>query len=158
MGKYEEDPTKPCNRVVTNYCYNIVNNYQGYLTGIDITYSSQEDISQIQDVFNYNDVRTVDNELLKSALIYGLAFEICYIDEDGKQRFKVLDSRECIPIYDNTLNQEVLAVIRFYWVDPMDTSKGYIVEVYDNDWVRSYKMNTGFSGLQFLGANRHYYD
>ena len=36
MGKYEEDPTKPCNRVVTNYCYNIVNNYQGYLTGIDI--------------------------------------------------------------------------------------------------------------------------
>lgn len=158
MGKYEEDPTKPCNRVVTNYCYNIVNNYQGYLTGIDITYSSQEDISQIQDVFNYNDVRTVDNELLKSALIYGLAFEICYIDEDGKQRFKVLDSRECIPIYDNTLNQEVLAVIRFYWVDPMDTSKGYIVEVYDNDWVRNYRMNTGFSGLQFLGANRHYYD
>jgi hypothetical protein len=63
------------------------------LTGQDITYTSPNDISAIVDILSYNDVRTEDSELLKQALIYGRSFEINYIDEDGKQRFKVLDTR-----------------------------------------------------------------
>lgn len=158
MKKFYEDPTKPCNRVVTNYCYNIVENYQGYLTGIDVTYSSENDISAIQDVLNYNDVRTEDNEFLRNALIYGVAYEINYIDEDTKQRFKVLDSRECIPVYDNTLNQNLLALIRFYPKDPLDTSLGYKVEVYDNQKCSVYNMSTGFSGLDWIEDVPHYYN
>jgi hypothetical protein len=63
------------------------------LTGQDITYTSPNDISAIVDILSYNDVRTEDSELLKQALIYGRSFEINYVDEDGKQRFKVLDTR-----------------------------------------------------------------
>nr|DAU58718.1 MAG TPA: portal protein [Caudoviricetes sp.] len=63
------------------------------MTGQDITYTSPNDISAIVDILSYNDVRTEDSELLKQALIYGRSFEINYIDEDGKQRFKVLDTR-----------------------------------------------------------------
>ena len=36
MRKYYTDTTKPCNRIVTNYCYNIVQNYLGYLTGQEV--------------------------------------------------------------------------------------------------------------------------
>ena len=36
MQKVATDIGKPCNRIVTNYCYNIVQNYLGYITGIDI--------------------------------------------------------------------------------------------------------------------------
>lgn len=98
MNKIATDVGKPCNRIVTNYCFNIVQNYLGYLTGIDITYSSPNDFDAIQDVLNYNDVRTEDNEYLRNALIFGKSYEINYIDEEARQRFKVLDSRECIPI------------------------------------------------------------
>lgn len=55
LAKFYEDQSKPCNRVVVNYCLSTVQNYQGYLTGKEITYSSPNDISQIQDVLNYND-------------------------------------------------------------------------------------------------------
>ena len=94
MNKIATDVGKPCNRIVSNYCFNIVQNYQGYITVIDISYLSQTNIDAIQDILNYNDVRTEDNELLRNALIFGKSFEINYVDEDAKQRFKVLDSRE----------------------------------------------------------------
>lgn len=158
MRKFYDDETKPCNRIVTNYCYNIVENYQGYLTGIDVTYSSESDISAIQDILNYNDVRTEDNEFLRNALIYGVAYEINYVDEDAKQRFKVLDSKECIPVYDNTLNQNLLALVRFYPRDPLDMTRGYKVEVYDSQKCDTYETDTGISGLRLVGTNPHFYN
>lgn len=158
MRKFYEDKTKPCNKVVTNYCYNIVENYQGYLTGIDISYTSDKDISVVQDILNYNDVRTEDNEFLRNALIYGVAYEINYVDEDTKQRFKVLDSKECIPVYDNTLNQNLLALIRFYPRDVLDMTRGYVVEVYDSKKCDTYYTSTGIAGLQFVNSIPHYFN
>lgn len=157
LRKMVNDPTKPCNRIVTNYCYTIVGNYQGYLTGQDITYTSPNDISAIVDILSYNDVRTEDSELLKQALIYGRSFEINYVDEDGKQRFKVLDTRQCIPVYDNTLNQNLLCVIRFYPIDQFDASNGYNVDIYYTDRIEHYTMNTGFTTLRFIGEEQHFY-
>ena len=157
LRKMVNDPTKPCNRIVTNYCYTIVGNYQGYLTGQDITYTSPNDISAIIDILSYNDVRTEDSELLKQALIYGRSFEINYVDEDGKQRFKVLDTRQCIPVYDNTLNQNLLCVIRFYPIDQFDVSNGYNVDIYYTDRIEHYTMNTGFTTLRFTGEEQHFY-
>lgn len=157
LRKMVNDPTKPCNRIVTNYCYTIVGNYQGYLTGQDITYTSPNDISAIVDILSYNDVRTEDSELLKQALIYGRSFEINYVDEDGKQRFKVLDTRQCIPVYDNTLNQNLLCVIRFYPIDQFDVSNGYNVDIYYTDKIEHYTMNTGFTTLRFIGEEQHFY-
>lgn len=43
-----------------------------------------------------------------------------YIDEEARQRFKVLDSRECIPIYSNDLNNDLLYVIRYYVADTVN--------------------------------------
>ena len=82
LGKQEiqtktvNDPTKPNNKITTNFCNSIVSTYSGYLTGIDITYTSDEDITAIQDILNYNDVSNEDAEMLKNALILGSAFEV----------------------------------------------------------------------------------
>lgn len=158
MRKRVKDNTKPCNRIVTNFCASIVGNYQGYLTGQEVAYTSPQDISAIMDILSYNDVRTEDSELLKQALIFGRAFEINYIDEDTKQRFKVLDSRECIPIYDNTLNQNLLCVIRFYPIDNFNISNGYWVDIYYDNRIEHYKMNSMFSSLQWVGEEAHYFN
>lgn len=157
MRKMVKDSTKPCNRIVTNFCYNIVTNYQGYLTGQDITYSSPEDISAIVDVLSYNDVRTEDNELLRQALIFGKAYEVCYIDEDNKQRFKVFDARQCFAIYDNTLSQNLLAVVRFYPIDVFDLTKGWNVDIYYSDRIEHYTAGNTLTSLRLIGEEKHFY-
>lgn len=76
LRKTVNDDTKPNEKVVSNYMYEIVNTYCGYLTGKDITYTSDDDITFIQDVLNYNDVSSADSLYLKNALIYGIAYEV----------------------------------------------------------------------------------
>lgn len=159
MNKIATDVGKPCNRIVTNYCFNIVQNYLGYLTGIDITYSSPNDFDAIQDVLNYNDVRTEDNEYLRNALIFGKSYEINYVDEEARQRFKVLDSRECIPIYSNDLNNDLLYVIRYYVADTINNDQDeYYIEVYGNDFIRKYKSSNAFATLSLLEEKPNIYN
>ena len=159
MRKVATDIGKPCNRIVSNYCYNITQNYQGYITGIPISYSSNSDFDAIQEVLNYNDVRNEDSELLRNALIFGRAFEINYIDEEGKQRFKILDSRSCIPVYDTSLNNDLLYVIRFYKIDNVDDrADRYCVEVYTSSTVRIYETTTQFSSFSFINEKEHHFN
>lgn len=76
LRKVVNDDTKPNNKIVTNYCNSIVATYNGYLTGKDITYTSDNDISDIQEILNYNDVSFEDNTLLKNSLIFGVSYEV----------------------------------------------------------------------------------
>ena len=62
LEKYVSDATKPNNKLVVNYCYDIVENYSGYISGIPIAYSSDEDITDILEILRYNDYHTEDNE------------------------------------------------------------------------------------------------
>ena len=156
MRKQASDVGKPCNRVMTNYCYNIVQNYKGYLTGIDIAYTSDQELDMVFDVLNYNDCHTVDSQLLQDALIYGVAYEISYIDEEGKQRFKTLNPMTCFPIYDNTLNQDLKYAVRLY-MDDLIEKDSYIVEVYSDKWIRTYKSTMGFKSFNLIKEEPHYF-
>lgn len=158
MRKTVNDETKPCNRIVTNFCDNIVTTYSGYMTGIDITYSSDEDIEEIQNILNYNDVGSEDTQLLEDALTFGVGYEVQWIDEESNQRFKTLDPRECIPVYENTLEEELAAVIRFYSIsnaNQMDFEN--YVEVYDARETRIYKADQAFAGLALLDYKPNFY-
>lgn len=64
MSRTQEDSTKPNNKIVKNYCSSIVRNFQGYLTGQPITYTSKdgEDVSPLLDVLKDNDYVNADSE------------------------------------------------------------------------------------------------
>lgn len=159
LRKTVKDKSKPCNRIVTNYCANIVSNYQGYLTGIPVTYKSEDDLEGIQQVLSYNDVQTADSQLLQAALVYGVAYEVNYLDRDKQQRFKTLDSRECFPVYDDTLDEELLYFIRYTAVDRLcGEPTAYQVEVYDREAITRYTCGPGFAGMLQQGEPQpHYY-
>lgn len=159
MAKSYADTKKPVSKILTNHCKNIVNTFQGYLTGVDIKYSSNSDISNIIDILNYNDVRNNDNEYLRQALIAGRAFELCYIDEDGKNRFKVLDNRNCIPIYSNDLNKELLYVVYFYRTEPINKETNeFIVYLYGVNDLKIYKSNDMFSSFELLDEQKNFFN
>lgn len=147
-SKYYEDQTKPCNRIVTNFCYNIVNNYLGYLVGTPISYKSDTDMQSVQDILNYNDINNTDRELLRNALIYGVGYEIHYIDKYKKQRFVVPDTVECIPIFNNSLENELVGFIRYTKKDNLQDSKGYNVEVYSETEKKLYETTNDFAFVQ----------
>lgn len=156
MKKQATDLGKPANKVVVNYCYNIVQNYRGYLTGIDIAYSSDKNIDQVFEVLNYNDVKQEDSNYLQDALVYGCAYEIAYIDEWGKHRFKTLDPKNVIPIYDDTLDQDLVYCIRF-WSNKIADKDFYIVEVYSKSEIKTYKSDMGFQTFELIKEEPHYF-
>lgn len=161
LKKYYADSSRPVSHIVKNYCYSIVNNYNGYITGIPITYSSDEDISALMDIFNYNDYENADSQWLRNALIYGVGYELVYLDEDKKERFKALDPREIIPVYDDTLEQNLLYVIRFYEVpsyDEIAARNDFRIEIYSNTLVRIYRTNSNFSSFSLLEEYPHYFN
>lgn len=159
MFKQATDAGKPCNKVVVNFCSNIADNYQGYIVGKPVTYvSDDERFAEVQNVLNYNDVTQEDILLLKDALIYGVAYEINYIDEEGQQRFRRFDPKECFPIYDDTIGKELMYVVRMYKTDLIESNVDkYTVEVYGKNTVRTYKSESGFSSFNFISEVPHYY-
>ena len=157
LQKQASDIGRPNNKIVVNYCYNITQNYLGYLTGIPIRYSN-DDFKEVIDILNYNDVENEDNEYLRQALIFGRSFEVNYIDEDAKQRFRTFDTRECVPIYDNSLNNDLKYVVRFFREDILDRqNENYIVEVYGPSTVKTYRSGPGFATFQLISEEQHFY-
>ena len=159
LTKSYSDTSKVCNKVVLNYCKNIADSYCGYLASPDhISYASDEDITEIMDVLNYNDYQTQDSNFLLDALVYKVAYELMYIDEDGKVRFKLVDPLQCFPIYDDSLNEELVGFVRFYPVDEWDNDNTYKVDLYLNSVIQHFTMHSENGYLQFIEEEQHYFN
>lgn len=155
--KVSEDPNRPCNNIVCNFVKNIVNTYEGYAVGIPVTYASNsEGFDQLENILRYNDVADEDAELFRNGLIFGRAAEICYLDENKEKRFKTLDSMGTIPVYDDTLEQSLLYAIRI-WKENIAASENatYLVQVYDDRNVTTYRSSEGFASFQFISQELH---
>lgn len=155
--KQLSDATKPCNKLTNNFCGEIVENYAGYICGNDITYSSDENIEDFINVLNYNDSSFEDNTMLRNALIYGISAEVNWIDYDGKQRFKYVDSSEIIPIYKSDIERQLLCVLRIYQQTNWNDTINYYCDVYDDYTIRHYKTDSLYSSFELLDVEEHYY-
>lgn len=150
------DEDKPCNMICDNFCKTIVDNYLGYLIGKPVSYNSDNDITDIIKVFNYNDYRNQDMQLTKNALIYGEGYELYYYDNDKKVRFKTIDNREMFVIYDDTLDNNILYAIRMCTTDIDE--QNYVIEVYDKTNIYTYKSGSGLTQLTPINSVRHYFN
>ena len=162
MSRVSPDPTRPNNRIVKNYCKTIVENFQGYLTGNPVSYTSADgsDITPITDVLAANDVANADSEFLQEALIGGIAYELCYINEDGDKRFKNVDARNVVPVYSNDLDEDLLYCVYYYpiqdWRD--DTApERWGVDVYTDADIYHYQATNAFNDFTLLDVEPHYF-
>ncbi len=144
------DPSKPNNKIVNPYAHYITDTMTGYFMGEPIAYRSvnRELLDKVKQINNYNDESAENTELAKDASICGEAYELLYIDEDGECRFKRLEPTKCIPIYDNTIEEELLYFIRFYTdTDIMNGNTITYIEVYSRTDFRLYRKEIGAMGL-----------
>lgn len=158
LNKAYNDPSKPCNKTVINYCKNIADSYCGYLSAPKcISYSSDNDIEEIMKVLRYNDFQEEDTRLTLDLLTYGTVAELMFIDGDGKTRFNLVSPLQCFGIFDDSLTCDLLYFVRWYRINDWDESDRYKVDVYTDNLIRHYEMN-GLSGfLHFIDEEPHYF-
>lgn len=152
------DPSKPNNKIANAYASYITDTLVGYFIGEPITYTANDKVllQDLNMILEYNDEADENAELAKNASIYGVAYEMLYLSEEDKMiRFKSLNPKEVIPIFDKTVEQNLLAVMRYYEdYDYVEDNTYTIVEVIDSKMVRRYKLDTG---LTLLEEYPHYF-
>ena len=159
LRKSYADASKPCNRVVTNFCADIVSSYCGYIASPGyISYSSDNDIDSIMDCLRYNDYQDEDSDFLNTALIYGVADELMYTDEQGKVRFRLIEPTSCFGVYDDSLTGDLMYFVRWYKVNDWDDSDIYNVDVYGDTSIKHYQMHGTQGGLEFVSEEPHYFN
>ena len=159
LQKTYSDASKPCNKVITNYCSDIVSSYSGYIASPGyISYTSPNDISEVMDCLRYNDYQDEDSDFLTMALIYGTASELMYTDTEGKVRFRLINPLQCFGIYDDSLSSDLLYFVRWYKANEWDESDIYKLDVYSDTDIRHYQMNGENGFLTFLGEEPHYFN
>lgn len=158
LDKKYDDENRSCNRLVTNFCRNITYSYLGYLAAPNhITYQSNNDISALIDILNYNDCSSEDQAYLKDALVYGVGNELMYLDEQANARFKNVSPLSSFGIFDDCLSGVLLYFVRMYKASEWDTSNKYYVDVYSDKKIQHYESIGEIGALTFIGEEPHYF-
>ena len=159
------DSTKPNNKIANAYANLITSTLIGYFVGEPISYTADDDnvLSELQMLFEYNDEADENAELAKQASIYGVAYELLYMEKQDEGmgrpmlRFHALDTRECIPIYDDTIEKDLIAFIRYYTVEDILTGKEkLVVELITDTEINRYESGIA-GGLVFVESSLHYF-
>ena len=155
------DSSKPNNKIANAYASYITDTLVGYFIGEPITYTANDDVllQDLNMILEHNDEADENAELAKNASIYGVAYEMLYLSEEDKMiRFKSLNPKEVIPIFDKSVESNLLAVIRYYDDYNVVEDKTYtIIEVINNIEVVRYQTSQGSTSLTLLEQYPHYF-
>ena len=158
INKSYADASKECNHIVTNYCKIITDTYSGYICGKPITYTSNDDIEEVQEVINYNDSAAEDMRFCHNALNFGVAYELHWLDKYAKERYAQISPLNGFAIYDNTLDSELLYFVRWYDANSILTEEQkLIVEVYSAASKKRYECKALGDALTFIDEEPHYF-
>lgn len=157
LNKVYSDDTKACNHIVTNFCKVIVDTYNGYICGKPIAYTSNSDIEDVRECINYNDDNAENIAWCKNALTYGVGYELQWIDKFSQTRYSQVNPLNAFPIYDNTLDGDLLYFVRWYDADNISDTISYLVEVYSATTKRVYKCEGIGGSLVFVSEEQHYF-
>lgn len=152
------DQSKPNNKLVNNFPSYIVNLMAGYFMGKPVAYSSvnEDYLARIQDIFNANNEQAINSLHAKQAGIKGISAELLWIDEASQVRISYLDVDNLILLFDYSIDPELLAVIRYYYIKDYVTCKDELnVELYTKEEIVYYKQ--GKKGLVESDRVPHYF-
>ena len=145
---FDEDPKpewKPDNRIAVNFAKYIVDTFNGFFIGNPIKVTSKNKV--VDDYINmldkYNDQDDNNAELSKMCDIFGFAYEMYFVDENGEIGITYVSPMESFIIYDDSVLERPKYFVRMY----IDSDKVMHGSVSDDTYVR-YFADDG--GLHFL--------
>ena len=124
LYKTIQDASKPNNKIVTNLPEFVTSIRVGYFSGEPIVFNTENEeldikLTDILESADFNDVNTSLDEI---SAIYGHAFLMMWIDEEGATRFSAESPENCFIVHSNTLDRKPIAGVRYLeYQDEKDT-------------------------------------
>ena len=135
-------------RIVHNFGKSISVFKQGYLVGkpIQVEYDDEEEDSEtdevLKEIAKVNSFHDLNRMLVLDLSKVGRAYDLVYRSMEDVTKVKRLDPLNTFVIYDNTLEDKMLAGIRYYSVGLTDNKKHFI-DVYVKDVIYKCQMIEG---------------
>ncbi len=144
---------KPDNRIVVNYPKYIVDTLNGFFMGVPVKVSHDNEVvdDYLKELHRLNDLEDNDADLSKKCSIYGHAFELVFLDEEGEVGITQISPKECFIIYDDSIRRKPLYGVRY-----REDSDGNIEgTISDRSIIRYFKIEKG--SLTYTEDVRHYF-
>ena len=131
----------PNNKLICNHAEYITDMAVGYVFGTPISYTGDESIEQLNDIFIEIDEDSHNNELALDCSICGVGYELVYMnnEEVPYPELAVLNPMSTFLVCDDTVNQKPMFGVAYSpKFDINDTLKGYEVNVYTDKEIYRY--------------------
>lgn len=154
------ESNKPNNKLIDNFAEYITNVKTGYFMGNPVRYAMEDEeiLEIIRGILDYNDEQDNNSELAKLMSIYGHAFELMYIDDDGKLRFRYISPKQMFMVYGMDIEETPIGAVRYYTVGSgqdavtyaelyLENKIVYLKGEHDSDYVVEREVDHQFSDV-----------
>ncbi|RWZ59883.1 phage portal protein [Halobacillus fulvus] len=113
-----KDEDKADHRSRHNYAKYVSNFMQGFLVGVPIsmTHTSETSQQKIEDVNEAIESNALNADLILDLSIYGRAYELVHRNRSDQTRVYLSSPLETFLIYDNTIEKNIIAGVRYFIV------------------------------------------
>ena len=149
----EKPDTLHNNKVMVNHAKYIVDTNVGYLLGNPVEYQVTDklNIDPVLDCYKKQTMNDIDSEIAKNCAIFGLQYEYIFANENAEPESAVLDVRNTIIAYDNTIKHNKLFAVNYRPVfnKPTDKDPAYYDVIFaDSKVVRNYTLKSDRLALE----------
>ena len=104
------------NKIAVNHAKYITDVNIGYLLGNPVEYQAKKDVYKIDPIIEAYDKQVIsrlDTEIAKDVSIFGYQYEMVYADEESNIASARLDNRNCILVYDDTMEHNKMFAVLY---------------------------------------------
>ena len=114
--RQKKAPYKPDNRITANLPKYITDVFEGFFCGVPVRTDADDKktAEYVEYVEAYNGLDDVNAELSKMASIYGHAYDMYYVDDDGQIGVTCLSPIDAFMIYDESVLERPRYFVRVY--------------------------------------------
>lgn len=146
-------------RATHNFAKYVSQFIQGYMVGVPLktTYPDEAIDEQLKEINRLNDADEHNSDLVLHLSIYGRAYELLYRNRLDETRFTALDPKETFVIYDDTVEMQPVAAVR-YFNNQFNDDTIYVF-LYTENEIYEYKTKDHYSfKLELQDVSQHYFD
>ena len=132
---------KPDNRIVVNFPKYIVDTMNGFFIGNPIKITAEDDAVSdfVEYIDRYNGQDDNNSELSKLCSIFGKAYEMYFVDEDGELCITYLSPMDAFMIFDDSILERERFFVRVY----KDWQGNEFGSVSDSGYLRHFQITGG---------------
>ncbi|MGL5962751.1 MAG: phage portal protein [Cetobacterium sp.] len=144
--KTSKDNDKANNKLINNFSSYIVDVMTGYFIGKPVNYllekkdkKAEEIFGTFEDIYYFNNEQDVNYETAKNMSIFGHSYNIIWIDEEARFRFKNISPQNIVAIYDpKNIDDKINIIARVNYIsDEITGETKKMIEIYDKLYVYS---------------------